>query len=222
MSEWGTHNEILPPRPIILVGGGGHCRSVIDAVESVGGIIAGIIDLPDRVGGKAFTYPVIGTDPDIPSFVANHRFIITLGHMGNPAARLRIRELIEKRGGELATVTASTARVSPHSRVGDGTVVLAHASVNAGASIGSDCIINTGAIIEHDVVIENEVHISTGAIINGGAHIGPRTFIGSGAVIGQGVTIGADIMLGAGSVTVRDLSAPGVYFGSPAKLHRHI
>ena len=34
---------------IILVGGGGHCKSCIDVIEAEGRfIIKGIIDLPDR------------------------------------------------------------------------------------------------------------------------------------------------------------------------------
>ena len=33
---------------LILVGGGGHCRSVIDVAESAGYTIKGILDLPEK------------------------------------------------------------------------------------------------------------------------------------------------------------------------------
>ena len=53
-------------KPLILVGGGGHCKSVIEAAESMGLAIGGILDLLENVGGRILGYPVIGTDDDIP------------------------------------------------------------------------------------------------------------------------------------------------------------
>lgn len=35
---------------LILVGGGGHCKSVIDVAESAGYTILGILDRPEEVG----------------------------------------------------------------------------------------------------------------------------------------------------------------------------
>lgn len=220
--EKRRQSEARQHPPLILIGGGGHCRSVIEAIESIGGNIAGILDLTGHVGEYVFTYPVTGTDPDIPLLAQDNRFVITLGHLGNPGPRVRLRKMVELCKGRLATVTASTSHVSPHTDIGDGTVILHHATVNAGAIIGANCIINTGAILEHDVRVEADVHISTGAIINGGAFVGAGSFIGSGAVVGNGVVIGANVLLGAGSVTVRDLLEPGVYYGSPARLRRRL
>ena len=38
---------------IILIGGGGHCKSVIDVIEQEGKFkIAGIVDKPDLLGSK--------------------------------------------------------------------------------------------------------------------------------------------------------------------------
>lgn len=37
-------------KPIILIGGGGHCKSVIEAAESSGRAIAGILDMAENVG----------------------------------------------------------------------------------------------------------------------------------------------------------------------------
>lgn len=206
--------------PIILVGGGGHCRSVIEAAESSGLIIKGIIDLPDRVGERVGDHPVIGVDPDIPDYVNKYRFIVTVGHIGNCGIRERLCGFIDSVGGRMATIIASTAHLSRHVIIGEGTVVLHSACVNSGAVIGRNCIINTGAIIEHDSLIEDNVHVSTGAIINGGVKIGKGSFIGSGVIVGHGVRIGPGVVLGAGSVTVKDLLTSGVYYGSPARFIR--
>lgn len=49
-------------KELILIGGGGHCRSVIEAVESCGRKIRGILDLPELIGTEVSGYPVIGSD----------------------------------------------------------------------------------------------------------------------------------------------------------------
>ena len=59
-------------RPLILVGGGGHCKSVIDVAEQAGFEIFGILDLPENVGKRVLNYKVIGTDEAISDFVSNY------------------------------------------------------------------------------------------------------------------------------------------------------
>ena len=55
-------------KDLILVGGGGHCESVIDVAESAGYRILGILDMPELLGKDVFSYKVIGSDDDIPNF----------------------------------------------------------------------------------------------------------------------------------------------------------
>ena len=70
-------------KELILIGGGGHCRSVIEAVESSGRKIRGILDLPELIGTEVSGYPVIGSDDDISWFVDDCEFIVTVGSLGN-------------------------------------------------------------------------------------------------------------------------------------------
>ncbi len=204
-------------RPIILIGGGGHGRSVIEVAVSSGREIKGILDLPSTVGSKCLGYPIIGTDDDIPKFADECEFIVTLGFIKNPNVRNKLHSLVEDANGKFATLIASTAHVSNFAGIKDGSVILHCATVNAGASIGKGCIINTHANIEHDVVIGDYCHISTGAMINGDCKVGDNTFIGSGAVICNGVTICPDVVIGAGCVVTNDIIASGTYVGIPAK-----
>ena len=53
-------------KPLVLIGGGGHCKSVIDVAESAGYQILGILDMPEDVGKEILSAKVIGTDDDIP------------------------------------------------------------------------------------------------------------------------------------------------------------
>lgn len=203
---------------LILVGGGGHCKSVIDVAESAGYNILGILDMPEEVGKSVFDYKVIGTDDDIPQYVDKADFIITVGFIKDPAIRMRIFDRIKAAGGHLATIVASTARVSRYAEVGEGTVVMHQAFVNAGARIGRNCIINTFCNIEHDSQVGDQCHISTGTMVNGDCKIGERVFVGSQSVLVNGITIGDDIIVAAGSVVRKKISVKGIYSGNPATL----
>lgn len=204
-------------RPLILIGGGGHCKSVIEAAESKGQPIAGILDLPATVGREICGHRVIGTDDDISQYVGDHDFIVTVGYVRNPALRLRIIGKVEAAGGIFGTVVASSAKVSPHALVSEGTVVLHGACVNAGARIGRNCIVNTLSDVEHDVILGDNVHVSTGAMVNGDARVGTDTFIGSGSVVANGVGICPGCVIGAGCVVIGDIDTPGIYVGVPAR-----
>ncbi|HBX18968.1 MAG TPA: acetyltransferase, partial [Porphyromonadaceae bacterium] len=130
-------------KQLILVGGGGHCKSVIEAAESAGYHIAGILDVPENMGKTILGYFITGTDDSIADYIRDAEFIVTVGHIKDASLRIKLHEKIENAGGRFATIIASTAYVSGYSSVGKGTVILHHAMVNADAKIGKGCIINT-------------------------------------------------------------------------------
>ena len=203
---------------LILVGGGGHCKSVIEAAESAGYNILGVLDTPENVGKQVLAYSVIGTDDDIPRYVDKAEFVITVGFIKNPAIRIKLYNKVKEAGGKLATIIASTAHVSKYSTIGEGTVVMHQAFVNAGAHIGANCVINTFSNIEHDAQIGDQCHISTGTMVNGDCKVGDRCFIGSQSVLSNGIAIGDDIIVGAASFVRKSISAKGIYSGNPAIL----
>ena len=204
-------------KPLILLGGGGHCKSVIEAARSVYRPIAGIIDVTDKVGTEVCGVPIIGTESLLPSLAKDYEFIVAVGFIKNPAARNLLYGKILSCGGVPAVVIASTAHVSEYASIGRGSVVLHGACVNAGAVVGENVIINTMADIEHDAEIGANSHISTNASINGGTRMGESVFVGSGAVTVQGISICPNVVIGAGAVVCRDITVPGVYVGVPCR-----
>ena len=205
-------------KPLILVGGGGHCKSVIDVAESAGYTILGVLDMPEDIGKEILSTKVIGTDNDIPQYVDKAEFVITVGFIKNPAVRIKLFNKVKEAGGKLATIIASTAHVSQYATIGEGTVVMHQAFVNAGAQVGSNVILNTFTNIEHDAVIGDQCHISTGTMVNGDCKVGNNCFIGSQSVLANGVTIGDDIIVGAGSLVRKSIKEKGIYSGNPAIL----
>lgn len=205
-------------KPLILVGGGGHCKSVIEAAESAGYSILGVLDVAENVGKNVLSYKIVGTDEDIPAYVDKAEFVITVGFIKNPAIRIKLYNKVKEAGGKLATVIASTAHVSKYAEIGEGTVVLHQAFVNADAKVGCNVILNNFVNIEHDAVISDQCHISTGAMVNGECKVGGRCFIGSQSVLANCITIGDDIIVGAGSFVRKSISEKGIYSGNPAIL----
>jgi sugar O-acyltransferase (sialic acid O-acetyltransferase NeuD family) len=170
--------------PLILIGGGGHCSSVIDVVEQTQKFdIRGIVDVEAKLGQEVLGYPISYTDKHLSQLVEEGcSFLLTLGQITSPQIRMRLAQEVGALGGTWATVISPRAYVSKHAKINAGTVVMHDAFINASASIGQHCIINTKALIEHDAVIKDFCHISTGSIINGGVVVGRGTFFGSGAV----------------------------------------
>lgn len=205
-------------KKLILVGGGGHCKSVIDVAESAGFFILGILDRPENVGKRVLGYEVIGTDNEMLKYSDEYEFIVTVGQVKSPDLRIRLHKMLEDAGCKIATIISPIAHVSKYATIGEGSVVMHKALVNADAKVGKGCIINTASIIEHEVVIGDFCHISTGACINGGANIGRNTFIGSRSIVNQNVTIGEKTIIGSGAVVVYDQPSNCVAVGVPAKL----
>lgn len=205
-------------RPLILIGGGGHCKSVIEACRSCGRKIIGIFDVKEKIGQHVLDVPIIATEDDILRYVDDVEFIITVGFIKDPTIHNRILALVRSVGGRLGTVIASTAHVSPYSEIGRGTVVLHGACINAAAKVGENVIVNTLSNIDHDVVVEDNCHISTCATVNGKSKIGRNTFIGSQAVVCQCVEICENVVIGAGGIVIKDITSPGVYVGTPVRM----
>lgn len=209
----------MSERRLILVGGGGHCKAVIDVAISAGRNVYGILDNNIAAGSTVLGVPVIGSDNDISSFAdENTEFIITVGQIKTSSIRRKIADRIRLAGGTFASpLIASTAHIAKGITIGNGTVIMHNTVINSDAKIGENTIINTGAIVEHDCTVGDFVHISTGAIANGVSTIGNDTFIGSHATIANTVTIHPDTIIGAGAVVTKDITHPGTYCGIPAK-----
>lgn len=184
---------------IVLVGGGGHCVSVIDIIENGNEYnILGILD-SNVSENNILGYKVLGGDSLITKLVnENTYFLITVGQIKSSATRKNIAKNLTENNAKLATVISCLAYVSKHAQIEEGTIIMNHAVVNAKSKIGKNCIINTKANIEHGVSIGEFCHISTCAVVNGDSVIGSGTFIGSNATISNEISIKENSIISAG------------------------
>ena len=191
---------------MILYGASGHCKVVIDILESNGMTIDFIVDDNEQLT-SLLGYRVVH------NISMYNEAIITVG-----ACDIR-KSIVERLHiDKYVTAIHPSAIVSPRATIGDGSVVMQGAIIQSCASIGRHCIVNTGASVGHDVKLADYVHIASHATVTGGVTIGEGTWIGAGTVIRQGIRIGAGCMIGAGSVVVKDIPDNVVAYGNPCKV----
>jgi len=207
-------------KKIILVGGGGHGKVVIDAIM-VGKQyeIVGIIDKKEKIGDRVLGVPIIGDDVSLNAYFRKgiKYCYISLGSIGNPVLRIRSFMASSRIGFRFPNIIHPEAEISGHVVIGEGNYVAAGVIINAGVKIGDQCIINTGAIVEHDCAIDDFVHIAPGAIVNGGVAVGRGAHIGAGSCIMQYLRIGKRALVGLGSMVIRNVEDGEVVCGNPAK-----
>lgn len=200
--------SVLMTNPqILLIGGGGHCRSCIDVIEQAGRFhIAGIVEQPSVDASKQILgYPVLGTDDDLARLRKDYQYaLVTVGQIKSPDIRMQLFDKLLELGFELPAIISPSAYVSRHARIGQGTIVMHQALVNPGAEVGANCIINSKALVEHDVTIADHCHIATGAIINGAVQIGLGCFVGSGCKVKEGIKLNSDCLVGMGLILRKD------------------
>jgi len=182
-------------KKIILVGGGGHCRSCIDVIENEKKYK--IIAVIDKKKNYLLNYKVFAQSYLNKKLTKNNYSFVTVGHIKNYKIRVKLFNKLKNLGFKIPSIISPFAYISEHASIGQGTIIMHGAIVNAGAVIGNNCIINTNSLIEHDVLIGDHTHISTEATINGGVVIGDKVFIGSRSIIKDNISIGDCSIVGA-------------------------
>lgn len=187
---------------ILLIGGGGHCKAVIDVIELEDKyIIAGIIDKKELIGEDVFGYKIVGCDDDLKELFREYKYaIVTIGQIKSNTLRVKLFSILKEIGYTLPVIISPLAYVSKHSVVDEGTVVMHQALINSNVKVGKNCIINSKALIEHDCVIEDNCHISTSAVINGGVIVKAGTFFGSNATSKEAIVIEENSFIKAGGL----------------------
>ena len=200
---------------ILLIGAGGHSQSCIDVIEQENKYeIAGLIGIKEEVGQNRLGYKILGTDEDLFDLSQSiSNALITVGQIRSASLRKKLFNLAHNLNFRTPNIISPKAYVSPHAKIGAGTILMHGTYVNAGASIGNNCIINSKSLIEHGVNIGNHCHVSTGVIINGNVSIGDETFVGSGSVIKEGIIVGENCVIGMGLSLLTNLNQGITFLG---------
>ncbi len=212
-------------RNLLLLGGGGHCKSILDVVLSLGEFNEiGIIERRGSKTNDVLGVPVVGFDEDLHKLHAEGftDAFIALGSIGNTRGRENLFSIALDEGFFIPNIISPSAWISKYVILGRGIFIGNNTVVNVGSKIGNCAIINTGAIVEHDSAIGSFAHIAPGAVLSGGVSVGQRTHIGAGSVVKQDVHIGQNSMIGMGSVVLHSITDATLAYGNPCKVIREL
>jgi UDP-perosamine 4-acetyltransferase len=208
----------LSEMKIVVIGGGGHAKVVIEVLLAAGWEVAGFTDAGTPAGRTFGTVPCLGGDAALPAVRAAgvETAIVALG---DNALRARLAAAVRALGFTLGNAVHPRACLSPSVGLGSGIAVMAGAVINAATTIGDGSIVNTGATVDHDNRIGAFVHIAPGCHLAGYVTIGDGALIGVGSTVGRGrpLSIGAGAVAGSGSVVIHDVPAGATVFGNPAR-----
>jgi sugar O-acyltransferase (sialic acid O-acetyltransferase NeuD family) len=212
------------PRPLVLVGAGGHGRETLDAVEAINAgsstwtVVGTVADMADDGLLDRRHLTLLAPSDRLVDVLDEHGAHYHLA-IGSSGARARLDEAVVAAGlgHRAATIIHPGAHTGSDLRLGPGVYLAPGACVTTNVTLGRHTHLNVNAVVSHDCVVGDHVTLSPGVLLNGNVTIGDRAFFGTGAIVLPGRTVGADAVIGAGAVVTHDVPAQARAMGVPAR-----
>lgn len=199
--------------PMVMYGGGGHGKILIDLLRALGRYeLIGILDDGRSPGELVMGVPILGDGQLLAEIRARDVTLAAnaVGGIGKPNVRIAIFDRLREAGFECPALIHPWALVEPSASIADGAQILARAYIGSEVQIGFGALINVGAIVSHECRIGNYVNVSPGAMLAGNVEVGEAAQIGMGVTINLGIKIGARARIGNGATVKADVPEGGV------------
>lgn len=199
-------------KKLILIGAGGHSKSVVDSIDTTKYQLCGFID--ENKMGFHLNLPILGKKIEDIKDCQEYCYFVSIGDVNY---RKLWFERVVAYNLETINIIDSSAIISPSVQMGTGNFIGKMVIINADAQLGDNNVINTKALIEHECIVGSHCHLSTNSVVNGNVVVEDSVFLGSSAVcIGQ-LRIGHNSVIGAGGVVIRDVPPMVTAVGVPAR-----
>lgn len=195
---------------VVLIGGGGHAKVVLDSLMGEKRRVCGIFD--EFKSGHLFEVPII----DAATFQQLTSAVVIIA-IGDNASRKR---LATKTKQSFTHTIHPSALVAGSVSIGEGSMILHGTILQPFVTVGKHTIANTGSRIDHDCSIGDYAHLAPGVVLCGQVSIGEGTLVGASAVVIPGIRIGRWAIIGAGAVVTKDVPDYAIAVGNPAKVIR--
>jgi acetyltransferase EpsM len=196
------------PGALVVYGGGGHGKSLIDLVRALDGFkLVGVLDDSLKPGETIMGLDVIGGAEKLGDLSSEgvRQAVNAVGGVGNVGTRVEVFRRLHEAGFHCPTVVHPTAVVEPSADLADGVQIMPRAYVGSETHIGYGSIVNTAAVVSHDCHVGSYVNIAPGALIAGAVQIGDRSLVGMGVTINLEVRVGEGVLIGNGATVKRDV-----------------
>ncbi len=197
---------------LIILGFGGHARSVLDLAVKCG--YKDILFVDENANDdESFQGFLVLREIDFGIFRQADFFSAS----GNSKIRAKNNLSLCEKGLNIATLISPLAHIGLGAEVAQGSFIGCFSYIGPGAKIGQGSIVNTAAVVEHESVVGAYSHVSINSSIAGRSRLGAHSMLGAGSVVIDGINICDDVMIGAGAVVCSNIFSPGTYVGVPAK-----
>ena len=194
---------------LLIVGAGGHGRSVAEAVLAAGNYkVVGFVDDAAPALEQVWALPVFGATADLDRYREHADAAIVA--IGNNRLREALQHTLYAAGFELATVVHSHAMVSPRAVIGPGCAIMAAAIVNTEVHLAAGVIVNCGAVVDHHCRVEDFGHLGVNAAMAGGSVLGRGAWMQAGSVLGYGAMVEAGRVLEPGEAVNKTINRNGI------------
>lgn len=202
------HETPLDTSALVIYGGGGHGKALIDMVRAIESFqIVGIIDDGITAGTQIMGVEVLGGAEQLSQLAQKgvRQAINAVGGIGDLGSRIRVFQRLQSQGFAFPTLVHPTAWVEPGAELGEGVQIFPHAYVGSEVRLGMGVIVNTGAIVSHDCILGDYVNVAPGAILAGNVSIGEGVLVGMGVTINLNAKVGQGAKLGNSAVVKTDV-----------------
>ena len=206
---------------LIIIGAGGFAREVYNHAKlshgynrdwRIKGFLDGDIKL-DSASYSKLALPVLG---DVYNYQIEPDDVFICAFSGDLAARRKIIQTVENRGGKFINLIHKTAIIQDNVRLGVGVIICYYVGIGDHATIGDHVAINGHSAIGHDAIIGKNTCIMSFVDIMGNTTIGENVYFASGSRILPHGALGDNAYIGAGSVVLKTVKAGAKVFGVPA------
>jgi len=215
-------------RPLVIVGGGGLGREVLDIVESInnrspaweviGFVADGGADLQELAArGATFLGPITELEPGGSIDSVRYDGLRYVVGIGSGVARRSIDQRLSRVGLEPAILKHPDSSAGSDVTFGPGTVIMAGARVTTNVRLGRHVVLNPNSTVGHDCRLGDYVTLSPGVNISGRVLLHDGVTCGTGAAVLPGITIGPGAIVGAGAVVTKDCRPERTVVGVPAR-----
>lgn len=198
--------------PLVIIGGGGHAKVVIETALAAGYCIKKILDDDDQVIGSS----LLGVRVEGPIKHVLQEGDHAVIAIGNNTDRRNIYN--KNKNINWCTVVHPSAVISPTAQIGIGVVAFANVVLNADSVVGDHSILNTACSIDHDCRVGAFSHIAPRVAVAGGVNIGENCFLGVGSAVLPNISIGKNSVIGGGGVVIRSVPENVVVVGNPTRV----
>lgn len=188
------------PVPLVIVGAGGHGRSVLELTRLANPpayTVTAFLDDQQAPGTLVMGVPVWGPTTLLGELPTRGVQTVHIA-IGHNRTRQSLADRAQALGLALATLVHPRACVSPSASLGAGSAVMALAVIGTEATLGACSIVNVAAVVDHHAQVGDGGHLGANATMAGGTAIGARAWLQAGAALGYGVRLADDSVVGPG------------------------